>query len=49
MYQFPFLKEIENKLPIIPNGFFGNNMAGGNRLNSYLFDKDKGLFERFCG
>jgi len=49
MYQFPFLKCIEGRGGMIPNGFYGNNMAGGDHPNDCLFQKDKNLLDRFCG
>jgi hypothetical protein len=50
MYQFPFLYDIAGSLNIIPNGFIGNNMAGGDHPNICLFDRTKkNFFDRFLG
>lgn len=49
MYQFPFLEQIKGRRGVIPNGFYGNNMAGGDHPNDCLFQPRKGLFERYCG
>jgi hypothetical protein len=49
MYQFPYVMGQMNKGTLIPNGFLGNNMAGGNHPNDCMFDHDKGLLERYCG
>jgi hypothetical protein len=46
MYQYPFLNLIQ-KGSIIPNGFLGNNMAGGDHPNDCLFQTSKSLQERF--
>lgn len=49
MYQFPFLTRIQGTQGIIPNGFLGNNMAGGDHPNDCLFQPAKSLLDRFCG
>ncbi len=49
MYQFPLLKRLEGRGGIVPNGFYGNNMAGGDHPNDCLFEPVKGLLDRFCG
>lgn len=49
MYQFPFLGKIQEQSGLIPNGFYGNNLAGGDHPNDCLFDSTKTLLDRFCG
>lgn len=49
MYQFPFLRRIQGRGGIVPNGFYGNNMAGGDHPNDCLFETGKNLLDRFCG
>jgi hypothetical protein len=48
-YQFPFLHTIKSTTSLIPNGFYGNNMAGGDHPNDCLFQANQGLLDRICG
>jgi Asparagine synthase len=49
MYQLQFLDTLEDRRGFLPNGFYGNNMAGGDHPNDCLFEVEKGLLDRFCG
>ena len=49
MYQFPLLKCIEGRGGLVPHGFYGNNMGGGNHPNDCMFQQDKGLLDRYLG
>ncbi|GEM_PF-783283 len=47
MYQLPFLAHVKNLTGVIPDGWYGNNCAGGNHPSKVLLDNHKSVWLGF--